>query len=296
MQFRPIHCPYCGLELQVPTDAKQIVCMYCAKPIDLEALLSPAVNEPNSGLRLQKALALLDPRLYHFELEEKSFNAQKYAGAFSAYYSRLSPSLAALSGLAPEDCRGFAQSLMDSVADDFESEGSARIKSAAFFTRRMMVVAYLLPALRESKVPESGAVLAEFIRLWNARYPQEPVSASTFTEIDSGFRRKGCYITTAVCTALGQGDDCPALQALRGFRDGWMARHPSGAVLTQEYYALAPAIVQAIARQPDSQAVYRALWRDSIAPCVRHIRARRYTACLTRYVQMMLQLERTYLS
>ena len=57
MPFRPIHCPYCGLELQVPEDASQVTCMYCAKPIDLKALFCPADEAPSSGLQLQQALS-----------------------------------------------------------------------------------------------------------------------------------------------------------------------------------------------------------------------------------------------
>ena len=299
MPFRPIHCPYCGLELQVPTDAKKIVCMYCAKPIDLEALFSPKTEEPNSGLQLQKALALLEPRLFHFQEEEKSFTAKQYAEAFDTYCNRLSPALSALAGLQPEDCRGFAQALTDGVVEDLSNNRNQTVntKSSAFFTRRMMLVAYLLPALNDSKVPEAQTVLAEFLRLWNDRYPQETLAATTFEQINNGFRRrKFCYITTAVCTALGQGDDCKALQLLRGFRDNWMAQQPTGPILTLEYYALAPTIVDRIDQRADAGSIYHSLWETAIAPCVRDIQAKRYAACLDRYTQMMLDLERTYLS
>ena len=112
MPFRPIHCPYCGLELQVPEDASQVTCMYCAKPIDLKALFCPADEAPSSGLQLQQALSLLTPALFRFTEEEANFTARRYADAFAAYCEKLRPALESLSGLAQEECHGFAQALV----------------------------------------------------------------------------------------------------------------------------------------------------------------------------------------
>lgn len=39
MQFISAQCPHCGKELQLPDDAQQVVCMYCAKPIDVQEVL-----------------------------------------------------------------------------------------------------------------------------------------------------------------------------------------------------------------------------------------------------------------
>lgn len=296
MPFRPIHCPYCGLELQVPEDASQVTCMYCAKPIDLKALFCPADEAPSSGLQLQQALSLLTPALFRFTEEEANFTARRYADAFAAYCEKLRPALESLSGLAQEECHGFAQALVDGAVADLVGGRTTLARSKHFFTRRLMLAAYLLPALRESKMPEAQTVLETFLRIWNERYPQQPLSSATFKQIQDGFRRRGCYITTAVCTARGEGDDAPALQALRQFRDGWLARQPLGPLLTREYYVFAPAIVKEIDASPDAGQIYRAIWSRVIEPCLEDLRHRRFSACFARYVRMVFALEQAFLT
>ena len=56
----------------------------------------------------------------------------------------------------------------------------------------------------------------------------------------------GCFLTTAVVELRGEADGGPTLTALRGFRDGYMARTAERRALVAEYYAVAPAIVAAI--------------------------------------------------
>ena len=56
----------------------------------------------------------------------------------------------------------------------------------------------------------------------------------------------GCFLTTAVVELRGEADRGPTLTALRGFRDGYMARTAERRALVAEYYAVAPMIVAAI--------------------------------------------------
>jgi hypothetical protein len=77
-----------------------------------------------------------------------------------------------------------------------------------------------------------------------------------------------CYITTAVCNALGLGDDCDELMALRGFRDEVLLQTEQGKQDVAQYYAIAPAIVAAIDQCPDARAIYDDLYRRYIAPAV----------------------------
>ena len=63
---------------------------------------------------------------------------------------------------------------------------------------------------------------------------------------DFGDGGGGCFLTTAVATLRGEADNGPTLTALRGFRDGYMARTAARRALVAEYYALAPGIVAAI--------------------------------------------------
>jgi hypothetical protein len=77
-----------------------------------------------------------------------------------------------------------------------------------------------------------------------------------------------CFITTATCLALGLGDTCHELVALRGFRDQVMRRSLIGAAEVAAYYDVAPSIVAALDRRVDSAACYREIYRRFIAPAV----------------------------
>lgn len=296
MEYKPIRCPYCGLELQVPVGIEQVVCMYCAKPIDITALFAPTAAEPDGGKRLQQALSLLDPALFRFEAEEPAFTQKNYPDCFASYNGRLSTALEALQGVQDEDCQAFAQALLSRMTDDLHYRKVHSSKSAAFFRYRMMVAVYLIPALHDSTVPEAAIVLRAFLQLWNSKYPKEALNPVSFEKINGGWRRKGCYITTAVCHSLHKSDDCTELQTLRRFRDSWMLRQPEGPLLIQEYYTFAPSIVAAINIAPNPERIYRSLWQNCISPCMQEAAAGQNQSCLQRYTEMMLSLEQQYLS
>ena len=90
----------------------------------------------------------------------------------------------------------------------------------------------------------------------------------------------------------GEADDGPTLTALRGFRDGWMARHPEGAALIAEYYAVAPEIVAAIpAAHPDWAWI-----EGQIDKAVREIGRDEPKAALATYCSMVRRLMADWLA
>lgn len=296
MDFRSIHCPYCGLELHVPPHVEQVVCMYCARPIDVKELLSPSPAEPDGGCHLQDALSLLNPTLFRFEQEQKHFNRTDYSASFSDYSDRFLPALQAMHGAAQEDCAAFANALVSRMVDTLEADHVRSSRSSAFFSYRMMLAVYLIPALHDSAVPEAAAVLESFLKLWNERYPKEPLKAVGYDQINDGWKKKGCYITSAATRTLDLPDDCAELQTLRDFRDSWLLRQPYGPMMVQEYYIFAPTIAETIDAQPNAAGIYAKLWQEDILPCVREACTGEKHSCFQRYASMMLRLEAQYLS
>ena len=55
-----------------------------------------------------------------------------------------------------------------------------------------------------------------------------------------------CFLTTAVVERRGEADVGPTLQALRGFRDGYMMETAERRALVADYYRTAPRVVAAI--------------------------------------------------
>lgn len=100
-------------------------------------------------------------------------------------------------------------------------------------------------------------------------------------------RKKGCYLTTAVCEYLGKPDNCQELQTLRHFRDGWLSEQPEGKALIERYYDTAPAIVRAMKASPQYAQYCSRLWEEYIQPCLRFIAAGDNKSCKEHYVAMV---------
>lgn len=105
----------------------------------------------------------------------------------------------------------------------------------------------------------------------------------------------GCYLTSACVEAMGMNDDCYALTVLRGFRDHWLANQAGGQAEIQEYYRVAPLIVEKIHAAPDSDLILKNLYANLVRPCVAHIAAGRYEAAHELYASTAVALKDKYL-
>lgn len=76
----------------------------------------------------------------------------------------------------------------------------------------------------------------------------------------SGRRSSGCYITTATCLALSKSDDCFELSVIRHFRDNWLAKQKNGIEIINEYYKIAPVIVEKINMNNNHVKIYKEIW------------------------------------
>ena len=136
--------------------------------------------------------------------------------------------------------------------------------------------------------------------VWVERYPKSPFYVGDYETLVGGFRKKKflglCFITTAVCEAEGKPDDCAELTAFRAFRDGYLKAQPDGAALIEEYYRIAPTIVMCIDVCGDRDARYAAIREQYLQPCYNALQAGDLAGCKTKYVRMVRDLEREYLS
>ena len=106
---------------------------------------------------------------------------------------------------------------------------------------------------------------------------------------------KGCFITTATCSALNKPDDCYELTTFRRFRDTWLLRQDDGSALIKEYYRIAPLIVDRINRLPNSEEIYRSIWNEWLAACLTLIEQNKNEACKVRYIEMVTTLKKSLL-
>jgi hypothetical protein len=106
-------------------------------------------------------------------------------------------------------------------------------------------------------------------------------------ENESEGKGGGCFLTTAAVDVLGEADNGDTLQTLRWFRDTIMRARPDWSADVDEYYRIAPAIVE---RLNGDEATYRDLMDKHIRPAVTAIKAGEYEKAYRVYRAMVEEL------
>ena len=96
----------------------------------------------------------------------------------------------------------------------------------------------------------------------------------------------GCFLTGACVGYLGLPDDCKELTVLRAFRDNVLKASPEGVRLVEEYYAIAPALVEKINHSPNKDTIYQAIY-ERICQCIRAIEDGEKEKAIALYKEMV---------
>lgn len=103
------------------------------------------------------------------------------------------------------------------------------------------------------------------------------------------FRRRrkcGCFLTSACVSYMGLQDDCRELTELRAFRDNVMCSTQEGRLLIEEYYQIAPLIVDAINNSAEKDAIYEDIY-NIIQQCLSLIESKQYDQTMELYKAMV---------
>lgn len=319
MDFKEMNCPFCKGLLKVPEELTTCVCMYCGKKIEVVSTEKIVENcneyEELCNTAMNQGASIL---LKHQDLM-KSFKANSYEDAFKKYLDECFPVIQALDkacGRIPyisgaqlskqeylvESEQQLVELWVARILDDMEE--ACKIKRTAngkitntkkVDENRFIFALFIVPMIRETKL-EVAELIADFItEEWGKRYPSQKFSKADYTEIRDGFKkRKLCFITTAVCDSLGKPDDCYELQAFRAFRDSYLLETEEGTRLVEQYYDLAPSIVNTINVLSEQDEIYMSLWQEYLKPCLEYINQGQQEACKQAYIDMVHTLTRTY--
>lgn len=240
------------------------------------------------------ASVLKDP-----ELLIESFKRGKYPNGFQTFYLGMVPTLDAIERLFLSV--GEPDTMLDNMAQTFVDQSKAlydaaprRRREVLFINMSLAVAGYLFPAILQYKGESSQALIEHIQKKWKEAFPKSDIKASDYEDIEKGFHRKWCYITTAACQYRGMDDDCSELNLLRSYRDTYMMSKSGGEELIMEYYDIAPSIVKHINQRPDARQIYDRIWRDYIDPCIGMIRKGQMEECLDLYSQMVLEMKEQY--
>lgn len=111
----------------------------------------------------------------------------------------------------------------------------------------------------------------------------------------SGSNSSGCFLTSACVEAMGLPDDCYELETLRKYRDGWLKQQVYGKESVDEYYDVAPKVVNKIDSLENSKEIYENLYQELVLPCVALIEAEKYEMAFEKYKNTVNQLKAQYL-
>ncbi len=104
----------------------------------------------------------------------------------------------------------------------------------------------------------------------------------------------GCFIKLAAA-ANGFAPDSRFVNTIRAFRDRLLPKFDGGRKAIEEYYALAPAIVDHINSDPQREMVLSKIFHR-LQACVTHIQNNENTQAFNLYKETMAQLKKRYLN
>ena len=229
-----------------------------------------------------------------------NFKRKLYADAFRRYYEQHLPTMEAMENGyqqvvdKEQYITNMAEAIVQAAEGELQKETKKRNKENRLMDFNFCLVGYLYPAIQEFP-GESGKVLAKRLaKVWKEHFPQTNVTPSNFDQINNGFKRKFCYITTAVCTTMGKPDDCYELNCFRTYRDTYLMATEDGEEIVREYYDIAPTIVKHINREKNSRKIYEGIWDHYLKPCLHMIEEEQNQECKALYIQMVRDLEKEY--
>ncbi len=188
-----------------------------------------------------------------------------------------------------------ATAFVDRVGNKYDELQKKSAKEQFVLDHNTAMVVFVLPCVLylrgDSSVPLSDALVEK----WNGRFTKYHINSGTFEDINGGFKTKLCYITTAVCDSLGKPDDCYELEMLRTYRDDYLAGQADGKELIDQYYDIAPTIVNRINRQSNASDIYEGIYREYLCPCISKIEQHENEQCKEIYASMMKDLQTKYM-
>lgn len=231
----------------------------------------------------------------------KQFNKDRYADAYKEYCEKYNEVFAKLEEeyAAADDkdglIKGYATAFKDHAAAARDRIEKKSDREHFIIDHNPVLTVYMLPALAGNGTEACSALAKEIADQWNATFTRYRISIGTFEEIDGGFKRKLCYITTAVCRSLGKDDDCYELRTLRDYRDGYLLKSDEGRNVVDTYYNIAPTIVNRINKGDQATETYLGIFRQYISPCISYIEAGDYEECRKLYSDMVFSLKDRYM-
>lgn len=104
-----------------------------------------------------------------------------------------------------------------------------------------------------------------------------------------------CFISTACFKSLGFDDNSIELQKLRSYRDDYLSKIPTGKNRINEYYLLAPKIVNNIDSSINSSEIYSFIYEKMIKPSIDFIDSKELEKTFSLFEEGFKVIKQNYL-
>jgi hypothetical protein len=304
MEFIEGKCPECGGELRVPQDLDKLICMYCGKEITKEDILNQnklvssdsyeyAMNHIPDILLLNKDLMDFFKKTLYVDAINNYTEQTKdiFLALEKAYHNQPHERETIMKNCADQFIRGLNEDLNQNPKLKTKKQKDGVVESY-----KMIMAIFVIPMIGLQQFDGSEEFIDILMKRWLEEYPNMAFSKGTFEQINDGFRKKGfCYITTAVCETLNKEDDCYELTMFRQFRDNYLLLQPEGKEIIEQYYELAPRIVDNINHSAEREHIYHDIWKDDLSVCLKDIETGDLESCKKNYMKMVRKLQRQYI-
>ena len=253
------------------------------------------------GETYNRAMQGIEDMLLREDNPLRSFKKNVYPEAFQAYLRRHMETLNAIDAIYQQEehpelwAEKLADHLVEAAKAELDAIPKKGKKSEQQLNYNMLLAVFVFPAFLETRAASAEPVTDVIMKKWNKAF-RTSVGKADYAKIESGFHKKLCYITTAVCESQGKADDCYELELLRSYRDSYLLSSGDGQALVKEYYNIAPTIVNRINRQENPAEIYEKIWDCWLSGCVRLIEEGEKEACRERYMEMVYELKERYMS
>ena len=299
MEYREGRCPKCNETMQIPVGREKIICMFCGQEFSLTE--SKQSDEAAYQKELEQFRENGDSVFGDFEKTLKGFQRNEYENSFERYLQVQNGNLMAVGRmmrLAQDQEKAqdeIAEVILAGARRIMEERGAKLNRQSTQMSLNMYMVTFVLPAILSIEDQKYLALAQLICRKWAETFKNSNIQAADYQTLKSGFRRKLCYITTAVCEGVHKPENCRELVLLEQYRDEYLSSTGEGRALVRQYYDMAPTIVKRIGRKENREEIYRTLYETYISPCVQLIEEQKNEECREKYQEMVEMLRAEYM-
>lgn len=307
MIFTEGKCPKCLRILQLSSDKETMCCIYCGREVNIKEIMKTVeketvVNMMDKDEYTQELNEALEdfPRMLDYNEGISLFKKETYKDAFDTYFNQNYKKYMVIDRLytASGDKTGFIRRMVNQLVETEKALLQKQEKAERenrLINDNLKLTVYMLPAMLRYKGQAMQELTACVAAGWQESFPKYPISCTNFAKINSNFKNKLCYITTAVCESLGKEDDCYELNILRDYRDTYLRATEDGKQIVNAYYDIAPSIVKRISKCDNSSVIYKDIYTRYLSPCIHLLEEGKKEECKEIYTDMVLGLEKKYL-